>query len=639
MTKPLSVLIVEDSEDDASLLVRELERAGYEVSWERVDTAGAMRSALEGRSWDLVVADYAMPRFSGPAALAVLQDVGLDLPFIIVSGSVGEDIAVEVMRAGAHDYLLKGNLKRLFPAIQRELDQAGQRRDRRKAEERYRELFDSANDIVFTLDLEGRFTSINAAAERITEYPREQIVGRNFAEFVVPDHIGVVREMLRHRAAGESVASVYTMDVLARQGRRVVLEVSTRELVEGKRPVGIQGIARDITERVSLEAQLHQSQKMEAIGTLAGGVAHDFNNLLTTILGYSDLVLDQIARDSPLREDVQEIRKSAERAASLTRQLLAFSRRQLIEPAIVDLNAIVGDMDKMLRRLIGEDLELSTVMRPDLGRARVDPGQMEQVIMNLVVNARDAMPAGGRLTIETNNVDLDEEYAETHIPTLPGSYVMLAVTDTGEGMDAETRSRIFEPFFTTKPTGKGTGLGLSTVYGIVKQSGGFIWVYSEPGHGTSFKIYFPRAEEAAGSERASSLKPKNHEEAKGSETLLLVEDEEGVRKFARIVLQRAGYQVLEAKDGTEAVAVAERFEGEIHLLLSDSVMPGLTVRELIARFGALRPEASLLLMSGYTDEAIARSGLIHAGIPFVQKPFSAQDLTGRVRDVLDARRR
>jgi PAS domain S-box-containing protein len=639
MTKPLSVLIVEDSEDDASLLVRELERAGYEVSWERVDTAGAMRSALEGRSWDLVVADYAMPRFSGPAALAVLQDVGLDLPFIIVSGSVGEDIAVEVMRAGAHDYLLKGNLKRLFPAIQRELDQAGQRRDRRKAEERYRELFDSANDIVFTLDLEGRFTSINAAAERITEYPREQIVGRNFAEFVVPDHIGVVREMLRHRAAGESVASVYTMDVLARQGRRVVLEVSTRELVEGKRPVGIQGIARDITERVSLEAQLHQSQKMEAIGTLAGGVAHDFNNLLTTILGYSDLVLDQIARDSPLREDVQEIRKSAERAASLTRQLLAFSRRQLIEPAIVDLNAIVGDMDKMLRRLIGEDLELSTVMRPDLGRARVDPGQMEQVIMNLVVNARDAMPAGGRLTIETNNVDLDEEYAETHIPTLPGSYVMLAVTDTGEGMDAETRSRIFEPFFTTKPTGKGTGLGLSTVYGIVKQSGGFIWVYSEPGHGTSFKIYFPRAEEAAGSERASSLKPKNHEETKGSETLLLVEDEEGVRKFARIVLQRAGYQVLEAKDGTEAVAVAERFEGEIHLLLSDSVMPGLTVRELIARFGALRPEASLLLMSGYTDEAIARSGLIHAGIPFVQKPFSAQDLTGRVRDVLDARRR
>ncbi|HXM78647.1 MAG TPA: ATP-binding protein, partial [Thermoanaerobaculia bacterium] len=460
-----------------------------------------------------------------------------------------------------------------------------------------------------------------------------------FAEIVAPDHIDIAREMLRRRSPGASTAPVYTMDVLAREGRRVLLEVSARDLVEGGRPVGIQGIARDITERMSLEAQLRQSQKMEAIGTLAGGVAHDFNNLLTTILGYSDLVLDQIARDSPLREDVQEIRKSAERAASLTRQLLAFSRRQLIEPAIVDLNAIVGDMDKMLRRLIGEDLELSTVMRPDLGRARVDPGQIEQVIMNLVVNARDAMPAGGRLTIETNNVDLDEEYAHTHIPTVPGPYVMLAVTDTGEGMDAETRSRIFEPFFTTKPTGKGTGLGLSTVYGIVKQSGGFIWVYSEPGHGTSFKIYFPRAEEEAGSERASSLKPRNHEETKGSETLLVVEDEEGVRKFARIVLQRAGYHVLEAKDGTEAVAVAERFEGEIHLLLTDSVMPGLTVRDLIARFGTLRPEAALLLMSGYTDEAIARSGLIHAGIPFVQKPFSAQDLAGRVRDVLDARRR
>lgn len=413
--------------------------------------------------------------------------------------------------------------------------------------------------------------------------------------------------------------------------------VSGQPIIDDKhRKLGAVVALHDVSKNKSLEFQLAQSQKMEAIGTLAGGIAHDFNNLLTAILGYSDLLKGQIGNDSLLLENVEEIRKAGERAASLTRQLLAFSRRQVIEPKVVDLNAIVADMDRMLRRLIGEDVNLSSVMQPDLGRAKVDPGQIEQVVMNLAVNARDAMPGGGRLTIETGNQDFDEEYARAHIPARPGRYVMLAVSDTGAGMDEQTRARIFEPFFTTKESGKGTGLGLSTVYGIVKQSGGFIWVYSEPGQGTTFKIYFPRVDEPV-AKRVSAATPEEPKDSRGAETLLLVEDEKAVRKIARIVLERAGYRVLEAVDGSEAVNVARNFEGEIHLLLSDSVMPGLPVRELIASFSALRPKASLLLMSGYTSEAVTRTGLFESGIPFLQKPFSAQTLTEKVKNVLNAR--
>jgi two-component system, cell cycle sensor histidine kinase and response regulator CckA len=380
-----------------------------------------------------------------------------------------------------------------------------------------------------------------------------------------------------------------------------------------------------------LGEQLRQAQKMEAIGQLAGGIAHDFNNLLTAIGGYSEMSIRQLQAEDPLRHNLEEIKKAGDRAAALTRQLLAFSRKQVLQPKVLDLNSIVSEMEKMLRRLIGEDLELGTALDPELGSIKADPGQIEQVIMNLAVNARDAMPAGGKLTIETENVTLNEGYAEQHLAVAPGAYVMLAVTDTGTGMDEKTKTRIFEPFFTTKEVGKGTGLGLSTVYGIVKQSGGNISLHSEVGRGTTFKIYLPLIDEGAPEYKRS---PEPEESLKGSETILLAEDEEIVRNLLRDVLKRYGYQVLEATNGGAAFLICERYEGAIHLLLTDVIMPEMSGRDLENRLRQLRPEMKVLYMSGYMDDSIVQHGIIDSAIPFLQKPFTTEALARKVRAVL-----
>jgi diguanylate cyclase (GGDEF)-like protein len=383
------------------------------------------------------------------------------------------------------------------------------------------------------------------------------------------------------------------------------------------------------------EEQLRQSQKMEAVGRLAGGVAHDFNNLLTAITGYSQLALNGLGDRDPVRKDIEEIRKAADRAASLTHQLLAFSRRQVLEPKVLDLNAVVADMETMLRRLIGEDIDLISILDPAAGQVTADPGQLEQVLLNLAVNARDAMPQGGKLVIETANAELDEAYAARHVAVRPGPYVMLAVSDTGHGMDAETRARVFEPFFTTKEPGKGTGLGLSTVYGIVKQSGGHIWVYSEPEHGTTFKIYLPRVEDAAETPvpHAQPLTP-----AGGAETILLVEDDGGVRSLARRVLESKGYRVLEARQGDEALAISAWYDGPIALMLTDLVMPGKGGRELARCFASVRPDMRVLYMSGYTDNAIFQQQVFDPGTAFLSKPFTPDELARKVREVLDTAR-
>jgi nitrogen-specific signal transduction histidine kinase/ActR/RegA family two-component response regulator len=390
-----------------------------------------------------------------------------------------------------------------------------------------------------------------------------------------------------------------------------------------------------VTEQRQLEAQLLQSQKMEAVGRLAGGVAHDFNNLLTVIMSYSDLLLEDLPSADTHREDVEQIRKAAEGAASLTRQLLAFSRQQVLDPKLVDPNEILRDVAKILRRVLGEDIELKLALDSELGRVIADRGQIEQVLMNLVVNARDAMPRGGKLTIETANVDLDETYGGGHIGVKPGQYVMLAVSDSGVGMDKATQARVFEPFFTTKEYGKGTGLGLSTVFGIVKQSGGSVWLYSEPGAGATFKIYLPRAEGVAEIGRPPAVPTQS---LRGIETILLAEDEEQVRTVLVSILRMMGYQVLEARTPAEALKIAETHPKRIDLLLTDVVMPGMNGRELAERVLTMREGLRVLFMSGYTDDVILHHGVLEAGVPFLQKPITPDSLTRKVRQVLDADR-
>jgi signal transduction histidine kinase len=397
-------------------------------------------------------------------------------------------------------------------------------------------------------------------------------------------------------------------------------------------------LAKDITERRraeqamrETEAQLRQSQKLEGIGQLAGGIAHDFNNLLTVINGFSALAMKGLPAEDPLRDNLEEIKKAGDRAASLTRQLLAFSRKQVLQPEILNLDSVVAEMEKMLRRVIGENIDLRAVLEPELGNVKADPGQIEQIILNLVVNARDSMPGGGKVTIETDNVYLDEEYANNHVGARPGHYVMLAVSDTGTGMDEETQARIFEPFFTTKELGKGTGLGLSTIYGIVKQSGGNIWVYSEVGRGTTFKIYLPRVDAEAQQYKHISA---TEEALSGTETILLVEDEQMVLKLARQILATQGYRVLEAKNGEAALRMCAHDQGPIDLLLTDVIMPEMSGPELAERLHRLRPELRVLFMSGYTDDAIVHHGVLEEGANFIQKPFAPDVLARKVRQIL-----
>ncbi len=502
----------------------------------------------------------------------------------------------------------------------------------RESEERYRTLVEGVRDIIFALSPEGTIASLNPAFETIAGWRREEWVGRPFERLVHPEDLPLALELLGRVVRGELRPASQFRVQTAKGDYRVGEFSATPQLHEG-RLVGILGIGRDVTERVQLEQQLRQAQKMEAVGRLAGGIAHDFNNILTAITGYADLLLEDLAATDPRRQDADEIHKAADRAAGLTRQLLAFSRQQVLQPTVLEVNKLVSDLEKMLRRLLGEDVELSTRLAPTTGRVKADPGQLEQVVMNLAVNARDAMPSGGKLTLETANVDLDEAYAADHYPARAGPFVMLAVSDTGIGMSEETQAHMFEPFFTTKEKGKGTGLGLATVYGIIKQSGGFIWVYSEVGHGTTFKLYLPRVEELA--ERAAAPAPARTRPARGTETVLVVEDEAPVRNVARQVLERHGYSVLEAPSAEAALDIATRYSGTIHLLLTDVVMPGLNGRELASRLADLRPDARVIFMSGYTDDAVTRHGVLEPGSAYVQKPFTPDAIARKVREVLD----
>ncbi|MEO6603263.1 MAG: PAS domain S-box protein, partial [Polyangiaceae bacterium] len=497
----------------------------------------------------------------------------------------------------------------------------------------------SSNDAIVSKQLDGTITSWNPAAERLFGYSAAEAVGQPITLLVPPDRRAEERALLARVASGESIEQYATIR-LRKDGTLVDVAISLAPILDASgKVIGASKTGRDLSAQhdaaralKNTEDQLRQAQKMEAVGRLAGGIAHDFNNLLTVILSYSDLILSALKPLDPLATDISEVRTAALRAAELTRQLLVFSRQQVITPKVLDLNEVVGSMDRMLTRILGEDIELVSAPTAGLGRVLADRNNIEQVIMNLVVNARDAMPTGGKLTIETGNVELDAEYTREHPGAAPGPHVMLAVSDTGIGMDKATQARVFEPFFTTKEVGRGTGLGLSTVFGIAQQSGGSVWVYSEPGKGTTFKIYLPcvdAAIDAVSPEFAASA-------LRGSETILLVEDQEQVRAVAKAILTRNGYHVLVAQHAAEARDLCRLHAEPIALLLTDVVMPQMSGAELAKQLLRKRPELKVLYMSGYTDDSVVRHGILESEMAFLQKPFTPETLTRKVREVLNA---
>ena len=772
MSTVMRILIVEDLATDAELSAREVKAVLPTSEFVVVDTQDSFLASLASFCPDIILSDYKMPRFDGLSALKLALQRMPETPFIIVTGSTNEDTAVECMKAGAWDYVIKEHLKRLGPAVLSALEQRRVREERKRGEERiaeqhanlqqsearYRALFERSRDALLTLDPRSwRYTTGNPSAiamfgardeldllsrEPWDYSPERQPDGRNSAEAARSLSETAMRtgsqyfEWTHRRLSGEAFPTTVMLTRIEVEGRpllqatvrdetdrkradaereRLAMAIEqaaemititdargdivyvnpafevvtgyTRAEVLGRNPrllkSGVQddafyrnlwetitdgrtfrsqmvnrkkdgttyteeatispvrdgtgaiasyvAVKRDVTQHLALEAQLLQAQKMEGIGRLAGGVAHDFNNLLTVILSYVELACGSL-QEGELQAYLQEIRVAGERAASLTRQLLAFSRKQVLQPESLDLNRVVTDMEKMLRRIIGEDIDLVKALAPDLGRVKADPGQIEQVIMNLAVNARDAMQQGGKLTIETANVQLEGDYMALPEGVEPGPYVMLVVTDAGVGMDEPTKTRIFEPFFTTKAVGKGTGLGLSTVFGIVKQSGGSIDVLSEPGKGTTFKVYLPRelspAVAPAAPKSPRSVRPT------GAETILVVEDDEALRRVVKRALDAAGYLVLIASNGEEALLASTRHQGDIHLLLTDVVMPRMGGRVLAKQLLGARPNIKVLYMSGFTDNAIVHHGVLDAATHFLGKPFSAFDLARKVREVL-----
>ena len=760
MKAQLRILIVDDSPNDAALIVRQLQRE-FSASYQRVESAEEMEAALDQGGWQLVISDYVMPAFSGLSALKLLRKRGIDIPFIMVSGQMGEESAVEAMRAGAHDYLHKDRLSRLVPAVKRELNEAVVRRERRLAEEalsateaRFQSLVEQSLVGIFLLQ-DDRISYVNPKFAEIFGYRAEELIEskslldlvtrdeqiRVVTQFLRPlrdeaeslrfffrgsrsdqsvielemhgtrtrlngDH-GVIGTILhiteaRHaeaelsklwRAVEQSPVSVVITDL---QGKieyvnPKFLEVtgySGEELIGQKsnilksgtmdgefyqelwRTIGsgrewhgelhnrkksgelfwesasisavknsegsithFVGVKEDITERKRAIDQLRQAQKMEAVGQLAGGVAHDFNNLLTVINGYSTLLIRALESESPLRKEAEQILRAGERAADLTRQLLSFSRRQILEPRVLELNRQVRSVEKMLRRLIGEDIALETRLSDEAGLIKIDPGQFEQVVMNLVVNARDASDTGGTITIETLNCEIDQGFTFLHPGSVAGPYVRISVTDRGQGMTEEVKRRLFEPFFTTKEMGRGTGLGLATVYGIVKQSGGYIEVASQPGQGASFSIYFPRVFQAAD----SPARQMADEQLQGSQTILVVEDEPGVLNLVVHTLKQRGFEVLETTDPQQGVTLFEEHGERIDMLLTDVVMPFMSGPALAEVLSSKKPGLKVLFMSGHTDNRLSLESKLEQGVQFLPKPFTSDALIRKVWDTLVGR--
>jgi two-component system, cell cycle sensor histidine kinase and response regulator CckA len=635
MPKPLHVLLVGDSPADADPIVAELEGGGYTVVSEHVRTAEDLQDALGRGRWDAVISDLDLHRFGSLAALGILRDMGQDLPFIIVSGAVGEEAAVAALKAGAHDFIPRADLARLVPAVERELRDVQTRRERvlaldalRQSEAQHRSLVERSVFGICQVTADGTLLTVNLALVTMLRYDGardllEAGLSDVFVDAAARD--ALVRRVLEHgRFAGEEVM----WQPRSGEPIRVRLSGATVDESTPGTPV-VEVIVEDVTERHRLQDQLRQAQKMESIGHLAGGIAHDFNNLLTTILGYSELLTEQIGPDVQTGRDLREIMNAAQRASALTRQLLAFSRRQVLTLSAVDLNKVIASLGAMLRRLSGDRITVRTALAGRLRPVKADATQLEQVLINLAVNARDAMPEGGTLTIETHDADLDAAAAAAR-GAKPGAYALLSVRDTGMGMNREIQDRIFEPFFTTKDLGRGTGLGLAAVHGIVHQLGGHVSVESEPGQGTAFHIYLPETSQAVPAESAHPAVMS----APGNETILLVEDEDAVRGFVKTVLERFGYRVLDAPDAESALALIDTLNSRIDLLLTDVILPKMDGPELARRMTADRPATRVLFMSGYPERMAAADGILEPGLELLEKPFTAQAILTRVRDLL-----
>ena len=628
----LRVLMVEDRSDDALLVIRELTGGGYQVESERVETAEAMRAALREHSWDLVISDYSMPNFSAPAALSVLRESGLDIPFIIVSGTVGEEVAVSALKAGAHDFLSKMGLSRLVPAVDRELREAASRRERRKTEEQLRQstgamtaLFAASPLPIVVMDAEGRVQQWNPAAERTFGWSASEVLGKP-VPFVAPAQQADYNDRMRRLLAGEPLPAE-EVERVHKDGRPLLLNVSAAALRDAHGEVsGIMTIVADVTEQRRLEEQFRQAQKMEAVGRLAGGIAHDVNNVLTAITGYSTLLLADLAESDHRRGDVQEILNAAERAGSFTRQLLAFSRKQVVQPTVLDLNALTTELQKLLRRVVSENIELKLELEPELPRVLADRGQIEQILINLVVNARDAMPKGGTITIRTRFVTSTGRTGENDFGLPSGDWVGIELSDTGVGIPPENMDRLFEPFFTTKEVGKGTGLGLSTVYGIVQQTGGHIRVTSEVGRGSTFRIFLTPTRRTA-----TSLRPPPPEvrPVVGNAHVLVVEDDAAIRNVIRRTLERAQYVVATVERPSAALDLLARGD-RYDCLVTDLMLPEMSGLELLEQVRQRHPDLKALYISGYTEADVDGQ----SDTPLLEKPFTPWDLLRKLREVM-----
>jgi len=640
MKKTLRILLIEDEEADQLLIARHLRRNGLDADVHWVRDREQLDAALAQRPWDLVLSDYKVAGLDFIETLRLLRLQLPDVPVILVSGSVGEELAVDLLKRGLSDFVLKDRLSRLVPAIEQCLNELEQRRRREEAERQLahnerlmRSVLDGTSDAVFVKDLQGRYLLCNRAAAAVVELGVDEILGRE-DDWLFPSQTAAQIKAADRRVIATGKVETREERIITKKGEQLTFQVTKGPVVDENGQVsGLFGISRDITGQRRLEEQIRQAQKMESIGTLAGGIAHDFNNILSSILGYGELALEEIAEGGPGWESVNTIIEAGRRASHLTRDLLLFSRKQISQKALIDVNETVAGIEKIIRRIIGEDIRCETSLAAEPLHIFADGHQIEQVLMNFASNARDAMPKGGRLTITTGRIVIDEAFIERHAFGAAGPYALITVADTGRGMDGETAGKIFEPFFTTKEMGKGTGLGLAVVYGIVMNHQGFVDVSSEPGRGCEFRIYLPLSEVER---QKPAISLDRGKPAGGSETILVAEDEVAVRRLITTILKRNGYTVIEAVDGEDAVRQFTSHQDVIDMLVFDLVMPNMDGKQAFDAIQAVRSDMRGIFVSGYAPENIRRPEFLDLPMEMLFKPFSPADLLRTVRRILDS---